>query len=244
MIKYKIKHPDFLIMALNTIVGCHTDKTVLQFGGKIRSYGLDGGRIAAYEVIIGKSQLDIIEDGKIDVMIHVPSLASILKRFTHPDELTVIYDQNRVKIKGKIGNRNKTFSLSTLAGDAPDDAMKTLSTLQLNAAFNINMSELRNMIDDVNVYSEKFSLHTEGNEVFLDAVNPMGYVKSGCFLEDEPTANDECDYSLLYAKDILKAMGNQEVTISFGKDLPMMIYSKLAEDSYVKWFLAPRVEQD
>lgn len=244
MIEYKIKHPHFLITALKSVVGCDTDQTLFQFGGGLRTFGLDPSRISVYEVVIGESQIDIIQDGKIEIMIDVPSLDKVLKRFSHPDSLSIIYDNNQIKIRGKINNRTKTFTLKALDEEPDIDPIPALNNLRLNSIFNIELSEFLDMLGDVDIYAESFNLITKGNEIIMEAFGAVGQAETKYELDDDVTSKEICNYSLVKAKGILKELGNQNVTISFGKALPMMIFTKLTDDSYVKWYLAPRVEED
>ena len=57
MIRYKIKDSAFFLRCIKSIANV-VDTTILQFGGHLRTYGLDASRICIYELVIGKSELE------------------------------------------------------------------------------------------------------------------------------------------------------------------------------------------
>jgi len=243
MIEYNFKDPQFFLRCIKSISAI-ADNTVLQFGKRLRTYGMDGSRICLYELVIGESELDIIHDGKINIMIYLTDLQKILARFRNPDELTIIYDQNTITIKGKIANRNKTFKLGILDDDVPHDPMEALNKLALDSVFKMDLSGFLDMIEDAEVYSDSFKIETKDDKIITTAFGNVGESMTEVYLEEGITAEEQCNYALSFAKGILKSLGSSEVTISFAHDKPIMIFDKLSKDSFVRWYLAPRVEQD
>ena len=243
MIEYKIKDPAFFVRSVKSI-GTVIDETLLQFGSRLRSYGLDQSHICLYELIIGESELEIISDGKIDIMIDIRDLVKIMNRFSSPDEMSISYDSERIIIKGRIDNKTKTFKLATLDSDIPPDPMETLNKLELDSVFNINLSDFMDMISDAEIYSDAFTMETIDDKLVIEALGNTGSVMSELELDNAITSIEKCTYSISLIHNILKTLGSQDVIISFAKDKPIMIYNKLAKDSHLKWFVGPRVEQD
>lgn len=243
MIEYNIKDPSFFIRAMKSIAKV-ADETVLQFGKRLRTYGLDASRICLYELVIGESELEIVSDGKIDVMINLGDLQKILDRFRNPDLLTIQYDDNKIIIKGFVNGKRKTFKLLTLDEDIPPDPMESFGKLALDSVFIIDLTDFIEMITDMELYAESFILQTVGDKMVVTAWGTVGDAISEMEIEDGITSNERCSYSLTFAKGILGTLGSQEVTISFAKDMPIMIFDKLSKDSFIRWYLAPRVEQE
>lgn len=244
MIEYKIKDPSYFIRCIKSIATI-ADNTVLQFGGKLRTYGMDGSRICLYELSIGKSELEIINDGRIDVMINMPDFQKILNRFRNPDVLKIQYANNIITIIGHINNKKKTFKLAVLDLDVPPDPMESLNKLELNSVFKIDLTDFIDMIEDTEIFSDCFNIITKDlNKVIIEGFGVIGESRSEIDLPNGITADEKCSYSLSFTKNILKTLGSQEVTINFSHNMPIMIFDKLSKDSYIKWYLGPRVEQD
>ena len=244
MIEYIIKDPKFFISCMKSISSV-VDETVLEFGGKLRSYGMDGGRICLYELLIGKSELEIKSDGKIKVIVCVSDLQKILSRFSNPDELTIQYNDNRITIKGRIANKTKTFRLATLAEDIPPDLIsKIMGNLEAKSVFTISLTDFLDMVKDGELYTEHVRIKTVDNKVIIDGNGQVGDFRSEYELDDEVTSEEACQYSIKFIKDIMGTLGNPEVIVSFSTKAPIMIYNKLSKDSHLRWFIAPRVEDD
>jgi len=242
MIEYTINNPKFFINAIASI-GNIVDETVLQFGKGLRTYGMDPSRICLYELVLGKSFIDIVSDGRIDVMICVSDFLKILKRLTSSDTIKILFGSSVVTIKGKIGNKNKTFRLRVLTDeDKPEDLMHKLDDRKVDSIFNIDLADFIDMVGDSEIYAEIFRLKTSKNSVKVNGEGVVGDFESE--IEADVTGEAQCQYSVVFIKNILKTLGNQEATISFSKAEPIMIYSKLSPDSHLKWYLAPRVDQD
>ena len=56
MIEYVIKNPQFFITCMQSI-GSIIDETVLEFGGRLRSFGIGPSRICLYELLIGNMMI-------------------------------------------------------------------------------------------------------------------------------------------------------------------------------------------
>ena len=243
MIEYNIKDPSFFLRSLSSIAKV-ADETVLQFGGRLRTYGMDASSICLYELVIGKSELEIIKDGKIDAMFHLDDLQKIINRFKNPEVLTIQYNDNILTIKGIVNDKKKTFTLSELDSEIPIEPMVAMGKLALDSVFVINLADLLEMIKDMEIYAEIFTIETVDDKMIIKASGVIGNAESEIDIDDGVTSNEKCSYSLTYAKGILGTLGSQDVTISFAKNMPIMIFDKLSKDSFIRWYLAPRVEQD
>ena len=243
MIEYIIKDPHFFVASIKSIASIASN-TVLTFGDKLTSYGMDDGRICLYELVIGKGELDIISDGEIEVLVSLPDLQKILSRLSASDEITIKYDNNMIILKSKIGYKTKTFKLSVLTGEIPKHPIETLDKLELDSIFNIGLSDFVDMVKDGELYTEFFTIKTVDNKIIIDGVGNIGSFESEYELDNEVTSEEMCNYSISLLTKILSTLGNPEVTISFAAGKPIMIYNKLSKDSYLRWYLAPRVEQD
>jgi hypothetical protein len=241
LIEYKVNDTNFFIRAIKSIASV-MDETVFHFKEGIRAFGFDPSRICLFELVIGTSELDIISDGDEAVLICIPDVTKALSRLASSEDLTLILDDNRLIIKGKIGGRTKTFKLNVSGDDHPLDVSDILLNLELDSVFNISLADFMDMVKDGEMFSEVVQLKTENNTLKVDGYSGIGEFNSE--IEMDITSEETCQYSIVFLNNMLKDLGGVEVTISFATNKPMMVYNKLSRDSYLKWFLAPRVEQD
>jgi len=242
MIEYHIHNPDFFIKAVASIAKI-ADHMVLQFGNRIRTYGMDGGRICLYEMLISKEDLEIIQDKNISIMIVLTDLQKVIQRLKGTDNLMLIFDDNRLTVKGRIANKNKTFRINIIDDESiPEDNIDKLSELELNSVFSINLSDFVDMMQDVKIYKESFVLETKGDIVSIKCDTIAGEMVSEIQLEFPTSSDEKCGYSMLLGEKILKELGSQDVIVSFGTDMPIMIFTQLSPTSFIKWYLAPRIE--
>lgn len=240
MIEYKIRDPAFFIRSVNTI-STILDESVIQFGGHIRMYGIDPSGICLYEFILGEGELDIISDEKVNIMVCLPDIQQIFDRFKGSSDLTLMYDNSMITMKGRI-NGIKTFTLGILDLDIPDDFTPKLADLELDSVFTIDMSDFLDMIKDAEINSEEYTIETIGDKLIITSWGKDGDTQSNTILDDETTSDEKCAYSVDYTKRILSTLGNDDGIVCFSKNMPLMIYNRLSVDSFIKWYLGPRVQ--
>lgn len=239
MIEYKILNPSFFIKCM-TGLSSIVDNTVLQFGKQLRTYGMDPSRICLYEFVIGGSEIEIISDEEKIVMVCLSDFQKILNRLSGVKELTLINDDNLIIIKGVVNDKKKTFRLNILSEDIPTD---TKVKTDLNSMFNIDSIDFAGIINDAKIYSEIFTIKTTDKELIISSGGVIGSTETVIDL-DIMTSEEQCSYSTYFMSGIIKTLGNQEITVAFSTDTPIMIYSKISANSFMRWHLAPRVDQD
>ena len=243
MILYRLKEPNIFIKCLKSLATAG-DELLLRFGNGITTFGKDPAAVFLYYAEFGDSLIDIIEDGRIDVFVSLADLNKILKRFNIVEELTIGYDNGLVIIKVKLDNKRKTFKIRTVDGELTEGLRESLAKLNLDTVFTINGSDLLDSIRDAEIYSEYINLKVAGDivKVWVNAV--VGEMESDTILDAPATADNYCSYSSLYLSKILSSMTGTDIIVAFGNDMPIMIHNKISIDSYIKWYLAPRVDPD
>ena len=249
MIEYNILNPSFFINTMKSISSV-VDEGYLEFGDGIRVFGIGPSRIILFELTIGDDILDIIQGGQEDVPLNLDDLRKVLERFKggKPEYLTLSYDntQLKLKVKGKINNKTKTFTLSAIDLDYKTDInpLPKLMKLHLDAIFKIGVSDMVDALKDINLVSEFFNIETLNNSVLFTGGAALGTAETEIESKSEIYSNQKCSYSLLLVKKILESTYNNEVVIMFKKDYPIAIYDKISDKSKMVWFLGPRVETD
>jgi len=243
MILYKIKEPNIFIKCLKSLATAG-DELLLRFGNGITTFGKDPAGVFLYYAEFGDSLIEIIEDGKIDVFVSLADLNKILKRFNTVDELTIGYNNSMVMIKIKVDNKRKTFKIRIVDGDLTEGLRENLEKLNLDTVFSINGSDLLDSIRDSEVYSDFLNIKVMNDVVRIWVNSVIGEMESDTILDSPATADNHCSYSNIYLTKILSSMTGTDIIVAFGNNMPIMIHNKISIDSYVKWYLAPRVDQD
>jgi len=243
LIEYEIKNPTFFIKALSSIA-IIAEHIILQFGSRLRTYGMDTGGLCVYEMVIGKDDIKIISDEEVSAIFYLPDLQKILSRISSTKSLTLIYANYQLTVKANIDNKSKTFKIAELDEELMPDIIPKLDKLDLSCVFNIELADLLDMIQDAKIYKDEFTIKTHGSYITLTCNGIIGEMESKIIIEPPPTSSTSCTYSIDLGEKIFKALGGNDVIVSFGKNMPIMIFNKLSPSSYIKWYLAPRVEQE
>jgi len=241
MIEYKCKDPAFFMRSITSIAPI-VSNTVIVFGKQLRMYGLDNGGLCLFDCMFGKEEFNISSDGIMRVSIDTTDLITIFKRFNNPDELSINYDNNQLIIKGKVDNRNKTFKLSVSSDDLPQDPSRKLTSLELNAIFNISLPDMLEMIDDGSIYGEEFRISTRGKLINVYGSSPTGEFDVDHTLEEPVPVDETATYSIEVTHKILEKLKTSNIVVSFAEEMPLSIYVKLSAHSHLQWFIAPRVD--
>lgn len=243
MIEYRIKEPDIFIKCLKSL-SIAGEYFLLRFGNGLTTFGKDPGGIYLYYAEFGESIIDIVKDGKIDVFISLGDVSKILKRFSSVEDFTIIYDDNKIIFKIKADNRRKTFVIYILDEEIEMELKDRLANMKLNTMFTINGADLLDAIQDTEIYSEICDLQTIDSIVRLNTYGHAGEVESDIEIDTPATENTKACYSLNYMKLIVNTMADDDIIVAYDKGMPIMLHKKISNDSYLKWYLAPRVEQD
>ena len=243
MIIYRIKAPNIFIKCLKSLATAG-DELLLRFGNGITTFGKDPAGVFLYYAEFGDSLIEIIEDGRIDVFISLADLNKILKRFNTVEELTIGYNNSLVIIKIKIDNKRKTFKLRIVDGELIEGLRENLEKLNLDTVFTINGSDLLDSIRDSEIYSEYLNIKVMNDVVRIWVNTVVGEMESDTILDIPATADNHGSYSNIYLTRILSSMTGTDIVVAFSKHMPIMIHNKISTDSYIKWYLAPRVDPD
>jgi len=246
--KYKILNPKFFIKHME-VLGTFLYEGVIRFyKDMIRVVGLYPSRISVMELKMGDDYIETNNKIPLEATIDVTNFAKILKRFSNPEELEIICDEqdNMIIIKGKIRNKIKTFKLSMIDLDTSDwkDPIPNLSKIKYNAIFNLNAKDLHEAILDAELFTEFFTIKTEDQKLHIVGSGATGDSDTLIELETEIYSNEKTDYSIERMKKMLKPMGESNILIMFKSDYPIAIYEKLSNKSHMLYYLAPRVNED
>ncbi|NLI62045.1 MAG: DNA polymerase sliding clamp [Methanosarcinaceae archaeon] len=121
--------------------------------------------------------------------------------------------------------------------------------LDLPAKVVLNGQDLRRAVKAAEKVSDHVTLGVENNAFYMQAKGDTDFVRLDMTANEliDLDAGDACSlFSIEYLLDIIKSAGKaNEVTLSIGRDFPILIYFEIANaGGSVTFLLAPRIESD
>ncbi len=241
-----------IIDALATIIDNGTFK-VSKDGLSMRS--IDPTHVAMVDLEMSpKAFNDFQCDDTIPIRVNLIDLNRFIKRGSASDELELTLDQqrNKLKIKFKRGKSTRTFSLSLIT-EGEDEETPTPS-LDFNAKFNINTPDLQRAIKDAQIVGDYITISLSDEALVLDATGDSGDVTIEVEKDEisdlQVKGKQSAIYSLEFLADIIKAGSvSNAVHVEFSTEMPVQFEFPLKNDNdeetgKIKYFLAPRVEEE
>jgi len=244
MINYEILNPKFFIDSMEGI-STIIEEGMLEFNNGIKIFGIGPSRTTLFELNIGADILNVHSDEEVNVPINFFDLQKMLKRLKGGKEnIFLFYDNNKITIRGKIGNKTKTFSLAELVEldcEIQVNPIENLLKLDLDSSFKIKTNDFVEALKDCEIYSDYVSLKTKNNSVVISTEAIIG--EGSTEIETDPILVESISgYSLLFLKKIFEKITSEEVLIRFTTDFPIMIYDRISESTRMIWFVSPRID--
>jgi len=244
MVNYQIKNTSFFLKYLKQL-GKIIDECWIEFGGKIRLFGMGPSRISVFEFMLGDDCMEIIEDEDIKIAINLSDLEKVLKRFTKDSSIFIKTGDNKLIITGDIKNKTKTFRLSQIDMEQTDkDPLPKLSKIPYNVILKMNGVDFKDSLKDSEICSEIITMETKGNDLYLSSIGYCNSVDIKYEMDYEIYADEKASYSIKFLLNMIEPMKNSEITIMFKSDYPMVMFEKISSKSWMKWYLAPRISED
>lgn len=182
-----------------------------------------------------------------ELCVSLDSLKNIVKRAKPSDTMTLSLDENSNRLNILIkGESNRSFSLGLL-----DEEGKEQKVPELSFQVNVETSTLlfNEAVDDLDVVSDSISFLVDSGRFILqgDGNISSGRIELGedTNVDNKTTESIKSKYSLEYLKKISKAGKlTSNVSLSFGKDYPLLAEYKVVDKLLMRFILAPRVSND
>lgn len=175
-------------------------------------------------------------------------LSQIMARASAKDSLKLTLDEEKSRLKITFkGNSTRSFSvpLVDVSGTEPPSPK-----IEFDAEIKIRADALQNGLKDAALISSHITVGVDAEEFFIKANSSKGnlknYTKKGdaSLVEMKVKNPASATFPLEYLSDMVKAASSDtEVTVNLKNDAPIEISYKIGEAS-VKYFLAPRIEQE
>jgi len=244
MIDYEILEPQVFIKRVEAIEKM-IDEGWIQFKPDcIRMVGLDPSRIAVFEFVAGEDMVTIHESDEMSLPINFFDMCKVLVRMKTAETLRLQYDGSFFKLIGKIDNRKKTFNLPLIdITEVEEPPMDHLLSMPLKVTFFVDVTSLKDMIEDCAIFSDTLTVTTKTDRVIMGAIY-FGSANVISEIEVEDVHEDELtSYAIRFLKIAVDCMIGEKVLVRFQSNYPMLILNKISELSRMVFFLAPRVEE-
>jgi len=218
--------------------------------------GMDQGHVSMFQLVLGNTWFDIYEHVPDDVPVfHICSnlLAKFLNtRSDHQTiDMTLNDEADKIKIKFESNDKsefNKGLTLSLM--DAEQENLN-IPDMEYTAEFTLESKKLNSLIDQlslmhdiVNIHcdEETIKLKTEGLEGIMEVSIPHDEIEEYIIDED---ASVDVSFSLSYMKKFCQYHKVSDVVeINISEEYPLMVTYKLNALNYLKFYLAPKIDDN
>lgn len=224
--------------------------------------GIDPGRICLMIIQISKDDFEdytYIQD--LNLAVNFDDVKKVMDRSSGFENTTIKFNEHDKIIKfimsGK--NRSKTHNLKAIDLSL-DESVKPdrLDAVQMLAKWSMPLGYLNECIKDADIYSESIYITFDSNELIFKADGSIGMFETTLSKDDELFSqyelieNEEgirelqtAEFSLHYLKYLLKtSLVAENVSLSMISRIPLKFEVFFGSSSYVKYYLAPRVEDN
>lgn len=215
---------------------------------------MDPSHVSMIDFFLPKETFDTYKcDSKVKIGVNIGNLNKLLKRVGSSDELTLKLSEkgNKLQLKFK-GKATRTFSLNLI--DLEEEEYPS-PKMQFNAKVILDDPNLlSSAIKDAELFSDHVKLDVESNKFTVFAKGDNGEVEVEIPSERDALTLEVKErssslYPLSYLTSIIKIGSvTDNLTLEYSTEMPMQMLFKLKKigeaNGYIKYFLAPRVEEE
>lgn len=231
------------IDAISTLV----DEARLRFTNTgISVKAVDPANVAMVTFDLSKEAFDAYEASEGEIGVDLTKLADILEMADKTDTIELVLDEEAHRLV--IRMRGLSYTIALLDPSSIRKEPKVPS-LDLPAKITLRGEDLRRAIKAAEKVSDHMAMGVAGDIFYMEAEGDTDRVRLDLTkdqLIDIKAGDARSLFSLDYLSNMGKVLGKAgEVTIDLGKDYPVKIRFKVAEDKgEVGYMLAPRVESE
>ena len=234
-----IKNVKFLYSALKSMEMIDYECHVKLSSGGMELQGIGPSRISVFKFVLGELGNDFIDFG-MDLI----DFGKVLERIKNAKEAELSYDSKtrRYKIKAKIKNKTKTFTISEINAELARFPFDNLLEKPYEVAFEMPTNQLVEMLKDGEICSGIVTIGIEDGMLSFTGVGSTGsyFVQ----LDDHTHTNEfENEYGIAHLLSKIDKMRSYPVSIVLGEGLPIYLNYEF-DNGYLKIFVAPRVGDD
>jgi len=258
MFEIKTLDPLFITKIFETINTIISETEVNFTPDGIQLVSIDAGRVCMVSLKIEPELFDNYKCNEKSIMgLNLEDLTKILNRCSKQDRLTLKHTEGSNKIailmENSNGNKIRSFSLTMKDISMPPIKPESLDAIQYDNHVHIPMAYLKEIVKDAEIYGEMVDMRIDKDGLITLSESNVGEIET-IINHDDPNitsiSNTESAngvFALKFLKSMEK-MGSipsvDTIELYIKDDQPLKGVVRLGSDSYVKIFLAPRIEDE
>lgn len=207
----------------------------------MRFRGLDKSHIAFLSMNISSDYFDVFSiEEPCSCIVDTQELLKVLKRAKNTDKLIFSFNNSELKLQF-IGEARRTFKIRQvdMEYDAPPRP-----DIRYPISYDITYKQLIDGVKDAELYNDKVTLQTNGDELSLISDGNFGEYNSKISLL-ENVGEYSSTFSIAWLNKIFKINGLSDIiTVNMGDDMPLLLEFEDDLGLKVEFLLAPRIEMD
>jgi len=254
MFKAKFKNAKF-IRGVFEAISALIDETRLIIDPEkgLSMTSMDGAHICLVDLNLKKEDMDeFVTKDHYELGLKLEDLVKIIKRGTANDEITFSHDpkDKKLVIEMKAENSKKTrkFTLTLIDIDVEEINVNQLDDIPFDNKCQFKVGILDEAIKDAEIFSEVLQINVKDTLKFAaeGITGDMAYVlEKDELISSEFTTESEGNFAIQFLKNILKITSiTDQVSMSLKSESPVKMKFNILNNSYIQYFLAPRVEEE
>jgi proliferating cell nuclear antigen len=254
MFKAKFKNAKF-IRGVFEAISALIDETRLIIDPEkgLSMTSMDGAHICLVDLNLKKEDMDeFVTKDHYELGLKLEDLVKIIKRGSSNDEITFSHDPKEKKLviemKAENSKKARKFTLTLIDIDVEQIDVNQLDEIPFENKCQFKVGILEEAIKDAEIFSEVLMINVKETLKFAaeGITGDMEYcVEKEELISSEFTAESEGNFAIQFLKNILKiASISDQVSMSLKSESPVKMKFNILNNSYIQYFLAPRVEEE
>lgn len=245
---------DKLIAIFQLLKNCSSVVKLEFYKEKFIIQGMDKSHVCLFVLEIKSKWLtDYSNNEDIQIMVDTASLFMIFFRIQENQILILEYNKDKDSLdidvlcndSIKKGEYNRYFQLPLI--DLEQDSY-SIPDLEYDADFTINAKQFNELISQLILFGDILNIICNEKEINLESNSENGKMKVEIPIDDlrefsiAEGENMELSFSINYIhKMCLTTKLSKDIEISISKDFPIRIKYDLGEESFILFFIAPKI---
>lgn len=175
--------------------------------------------------------------------INLDNLQKVLKCATNDDEMVLSLDSGADKMSIQFKNKTKclefAFKLVTICEDELE-----IPEMMFDEEINLDYQLFKTTINDLAQLGDYCSIGIEPGTMAFSMKSDIAdvNVKIDCKTSSSLSLDFSLKFLSLFSK--YNAAGNESLTLCFSKEMPLQVMFTLSPQSYLKFYLAPKIPEE
>jgi proliferating cell nuclear antigen len=214
---------------------------------------MDGSHICLVDLNLKKEDMDEFSSTDLfELGINLDDLVKIIKRGSANDEISLLHDPKDKKLviemKAENSKKARKFTIALIDLDVQEIDVKQLDELPFENKCQFKVGILDEAIKDAEIFAEVLLINVKETLTFAaeGTMGDMEYVvEKEELIFSEFTTESEGNFAIQFLKNVLKISSiTDQVSMSLKSESPVKMKFSILNNSYIQYFLAPRVEED